>query len=531
MAYSKVRLNGNTLIDLTQDTVATSNLIAPNTAHGADGSAIVGTGVSGSNPNNKTVKFIDYDGTLVYSYTPTEFAALTEMRANPSHTGLTSQGWNWSLSDAKTHVAKYSTLIIGQMYVTDDGKTRLYITLDPGRLNVVLRFKADKSADIEVNWGDGTTENKGSTSLSTYTHTYSAAGDYVITLKPKTGTLTIGGNNSSSNISILDMDASTDSGSKIYLRKILKKVELGSSIYVSNYGFQKNYSLKTVTVPNTIVCGSNVFADCYSLISYTISSSATMIGTSAFSGCRSLLSVSIPKSVEDVWTSAFKTCYSLTDVNFHDDITLIRGSTFNDCVSLKSFVIPDDVTAIDSYAFYDCYSLQKITIPNNVTTIGNYAFQYCRSLNNVVIPSGVTNLGSYTFEYCDSLQSVVIPNTVTTIGTYTFDSCFSLNKITLPNNVTTIGIYAFRNCYSLTSLTIPDKVTSIGNYAFYYLYGMKEYHLLPEEPPTLGTNNFTGIKSDCIIYVPYSSDQSILNAYKTATNWSSYASYMQEEPQ
>ena len=33
------------------------------------------------------------------------------------------------------------------------------------------------------------------------------------------------------------------------------------------------------------------------------------------------------------------------------------------------------------------------------------------------------------------------------------------------------------------------------------------------------------------VYVPYSSDHSILEAYKTATNWSTYASLMVEEPQ
>lgn len=47
MAISKIILNGVTQIDLTQDTVATGNLISPNTAHGADGEAIVGTASGG----------------------------------------------------------------------------------------------------------------------------------------------------------------------------------------------------------------------------------------------------------------------------------------------------------------------------------------------------------------------------------------------------------------------------------------------------------------------------------------------------
>lgn len=47
MAISKIILNGVTQMDLTADTVAANNLIAPNTAHGADGEAVVGTASGG----------------------------------------------------------------------------------------------------------------------------------------------------------------------------------------------------------------------------------------------------------------------------------------------------------------------------------------------------------------------------------------------------------------------------------------------------------------------------------------------------
>jgi hypothetical protein len=60
---------------------------------------------------------------------------------------------------------------------------------------------------------------------------------------------------------------------------------------------------------------------------------------------------------------------------------------------------------------------------------------------------------------------------------------------------------------------------------------MSEYHFKPTAPPALAnTNAFANISTDCKIYVPYSADHSILEAYKTETNWSSYASKMQEEP-
>ncbi len=47
MGVSKVIFGSNTLIDLTSDTVSASNLLAGETAHGADGEPITGTMTSG----------------------------------------------------------------------------------------------------------------------------------------------------------------------------------------------------------------------------------------------------------------------------------------------------------------------------------------------------------------------------------------------------------------------------------------------------------------------------------------------------
>jgi hypothetical protein len=84
---------------------------------------------------------------------------------------------------------------------------------------------------------------------------------------------------------------------------------------------------------------------------------------------------------------------------------------------------------------------------------------------------------------------------------------------------------AFTNCYSLASVIIPNGVTKIYKNAFFNCYGVAEYHILPTTPPTLETNVFQNIVSDCIIYVPVGT----LSDYQAATNWSTYASHMQEE--
>lgn len=56
MAISKIILNGVTQMDLTADTVAANNLIAPNTAHGSDGEAVTGTASGGTAMNIQTVQ-------------------------------------------------------------------------------------------------------------------------------------------------------------------------------------------------------------------------------------------------------------------------------------------------------------------------------------------------------------------------------------------------------------------------------------------------------------------------------------------
>ena len=175
-----------------------------------------------------------------------------------------------------------------------------------------------------------------------------------------------------------------------------------------------------------------------------------------------------------------------------------------------------------------CNLLEHVEIGSNVTSIGNYAFQYGSPLASITIPDSVTSIGNFVFGSCYSLASIItIPDSVTNISTYAFSSCYSLASITIPDSVTSIGNNAFSSCYSLASITIPDSVTSIGNNAFNNCYGMAEYHLKSTTPPKLSnTNAFTNIPSDCVIYVP----QRCLEAYQTATNWTTYASYMQEEP-
>lgn len=156
-----------------------------------------------------------------------------------------------------------------------------------------------------------------------------------------------------------------------------------------------------------------------------------------------------------------------------------------------------------------CNMLKKAVIGSRVASVGNNAFKYCEALLSVVFTNGITSIEDNVFYYCNTLSHVVIPSSVTNFGSHTFSYCYSLASIVIPNSVTDIATGTFEN-------------NTFGD-----CYGMKEYHFLSPTPPALGnTKVFSGIPSDCIIYVPVGS----LQAYQTATNWTAYADHIQEEP-
>ena len=468
-------ITGST-INGTAVSVSASELVSGSETKNANGTydvtnlaeLVVNVPSGGSAPDpDKPVKFIDYDGMLLYSYTAQELQALTALPANPSHTGLTAQGWNYTLAQAKTQVTAMGEAIIGQNYVTDDGKTRIYCHFQEGRLAPYLGICP--KGTVTVDWGDGSaTDTLTGTSLTTVKtvqHTYASAGDYMITLTAASGTtFAFSGSSTYYSYILRKGTGSTQSKSQSYVyRNTIQKIELGSGANIESY---------------------------------------------AFYGCYSLSTISIPSGVTSIGSSSFYYCYSLAFI-----------------------VIPSGVTSISSSSFYGCYGLSNVSIPSVVTSIGGNAFYGCYGLASIIIPSGVTSISSGSFYGCFNLSTASISPGITSIGDNAFYTCYSLASIIIPSGVTSIGSGPFYGCYSLTIIIIHSGVTSIGATAFSNCYGVKEYHLKRTTPPTLSnTNAFNSIQSDCIIYVPKSENQTVLNAYKTAQNWSNFASYMQEEP-
>ena len=155
----------------------------------------------------------------------------------------------------------------------------------------------------------------------------------------------------------------------------------------------------------------------------------------------------------------------------------------------------------------------RLKVVNNCTLgLGSNSSSYCVMGEN----------GSAGKVYCNMLQKVEIGARVTSIGSRAFSCCHSLSSVSIPQGVTSIGDDVFNYCYSLSSVSIPSSVTSIGDSAFSYCSGMAIYDFTKHTSvPTLSnTNAFSSIPSDCGIKVP----SSLLSTWKSATNWSTYAS-------
>ena len=359
----------------------------------------------GASVEEKLVNFIDYDGTIVASYTGVEVQALTALPSAPNHSSdevpLTFDEWNWTLSEIKTYNTNCpdGMIVVGANYHTTDNKAHFFFNITSTKDGNGVEFALSRSVGDTVDWGDGSAVE--TISSNTVTHLYTSIGIFHCVVNSSSNTYEFGGS------------SSTRRGTR---EKLIR--------------------------------------------AFFPSTATTFSSTSCFRSCKSLQNVSFSKNAA------------------------MSGTIFRECAALRSIVIPRATTTIETYLCGSNFALQSVALPGNLTSIVDYGFASCSALNLITIPSGVTNIGGSAFTNVDSLQSVVIPS-----------------------DVTTIGGYAFSNCFNLYSVIV-----------------------LPTTPPTLSNSNAFST-SQKKIYVPYSSDHSVLAAYQSASNWSTYASIMEELPQ
>ena len=132
---------------------------------------------------------------------------------------------------------------------------------------------------------------------------------------------------------------------------------------------------------------------------------------------------------------------------------------------------------------------------------------------------GITSLPNYCFYFCYYLASLKIPSTVTYIGEHALQRVYGITNIIFPQALTSIGV---AGCFYMTGLLSLDLsntvVTTIDNQAF---DSMPDYFLKNFQENPLSIQ---------ILEVPLHSLAESVEAYKTASGWSSFASRIQAIP-
>ena len=335
-----------------------------------------GGSVVEASPNQ--VNFIDYDGTIAYSYTAQEASALTALPSNPSHNGLVAQGWNWTLAEIKSYLLDIPNgmVIVGQLYTTQSGDTEVDVSfIDNSRLEPMMTIAVNGT--ITIDWGDGSTPDSvtGSslTSRKYVPHVYSSIGNYTISIHKESGTYSF--------------YCSSE-------HTILGKMNYGS--YRENRGYTA--CVRAVRLGNGI----------------------TNLGRDAFAYCSNLYYVTIPIGLTITRDSNFVNCTSLKALIISDTTDSIGEYCSSDSSPIM-ISLPYNLNEIPAYSLRSCPGLCAITIPPIISTIGIQAFENDYSLTKLIIPNTVTSIGDSAFNRCTGMKEYYFKSlTPPTLGTGVF---------------------------------------------------------------------------------------------------------------
>lgn len=318
----------------------------------------------------KDVNFYDYDGTRLYSYSWDEIESMTELPPLPEREGLICEGWNYTLEQIKEQ--PYRKADVGAIYVTDDGKSRFYISVfNPQKRVGVNPSSGNGGVDFIIDWGDGTNENVSAKADWVY-HDYLNEGDYVITV----------GNESRITL--------TDSGSKAFSfsNGFLRKVECGNNLTIGYQGLQNDVNLKSISVSST------------SHLDYT-----------CFSGCLSLEAYMCKSGVRPSNRLFYESGIQIVSIAPMSGAQIIGEYTFYNCKALRRVCIPMGVTSINNRAFYGS-GIICVYIPPSVLSIATYAFYSCNSLRELDFShhTSIPTLGSSALPSSSLFSKIIVPD-------------------------------------------------------------------------------------------------------------------------
>lgn len=340
-------------VDVTELESGTKTITENGTGISVSGYSTVDVNVSGGGGGDNgnfedPIRFFDYDGTLVASYTSVPSA----LPSLPSHSKLKNGVWNYTLQQITSSFNETGQCDIGANYETVSGKTEIDICLtDSSRLSPRLCISVDGT--VVVDWGDGGSTNTitgSSLTLSRYAnHDYSTTGEYTISIEVQSGSFAFYGGTSAGNNCFLCTQTSTNYDPARPYMGAVKELRVGPNCSFGKYACYLAL-FRAVSLPP---------------VSFSF-------GEGAFYACDQLKALIIP--------------YGTTTT-----ARLIQG-----CTGLRVVVVPTSVTAFGSY-FCMNTRLMRVCIPNTVTTINDNSFNAMKYISSFKIPSSVSTIRSKAF--------------------------------------------------------------------------------------------------------------------------------------
>ena len=349
---NKIVYGGETLIDLTADTVTPGTLKQGVTAHAADGSRITGTMAPPEPVQESDINFYDYDGTLLHAWSLAELQSKTELPELPTQPGLICQGWNWTLAELK---AQNSEMDVGANYITNDGKTRIYVRLTA--LHKTLAVNLGMNGTATVDWGDGsepdTLTGTGGANVKTPVHEYAAVGDYMISITV-TGSANIPG------VSKVPDTTKTLSSALLYetadnigwaTTNLVKKIELGANISLGNYAFGQMSQMDEISIPVHIRTSVYIFNKCEGLSCVVIPHGETNLDIACLAFTEALKVVPLPGTLTTLGASCLLETGVFKRILLPKAISVISSNGLSTNVFIQEFKAFGPLTRLNGQCF------------------------------------------------------------------------------------------------------------------------------------------------------------------------------------
>ncbi len=281
-------------------------------------------------------------------------------------------------------------------------------------------------------------------------------------------------------------------------------------IQALNYAFRSCTNLSQVSLPNCSYLAGDVFYGCSNLSQMDLPNCITLAGNNLFYYCQ-FSQFSAPN------------CENVISVNYigtnSTSLTLPKCKLFITNMGNNYVSLPNCEMMGTASAFHTTY-LSEINFPN-CKYVYNYAFTLNNYLSEISLPN-CEYLGLQAFQSCTNLRQVNLPNCLY-VNTNAFASCTRLTEIILPKCKYFLGM---SSCASLYKVELPEcqmfggintcpKLSQV-------IIGTNMSEICGLSSATFGNtpitdSSYLGYYGS--IYVP----DSLVSAYQTAPNWSSYS--------